>query len=756
MRKMLCLAVAGLCLAAAAPRPASAITDDDVLRAIERAKEWLVNEDKNGTWPQEEGAYPGGRSAMALYTLAYAGEHPNRPVISVALDAAIARPSDKTYVRAMRTLALAIIQNKLADPKRAVVRQALVADAQWLVNAQGSHGGWNYDTLRGGTARFDLSNTQLAILALWQASLAGVEIPEIVWQRTQKLYYQLQQSDGSWNYGDPGNRDLGGSSHGYGSMTAAGLASIYIIADMLDLASGCPCRDGKSGSTQAELNRRIDQALGWLSKNFRADGNPTRPGYHNYYWLYSAERVGIAAGYKYFGTHNWYREGAEFLIKEQMPNGSWHGNVVDTCFALLFLYKGRAPVLYQKLQVPGAEWNSHRRDISNLTGWIERQKEQQFHWQIVSLVASVEELHEAPILYLSLETAPQFSAEDKKKLRAFTDTGGTIVVEPSCGAPAVQEWFAAFAKEVWPEWPVAALGPDHGTFLDPYPLKPRPEIKGIHDGVRTFLFYALDDLSCPWQTKAVVVKEYLFKWGINLFTYATDHSPLRAKLAAEPKPQAERYAGPAKGGGKAALTLARLKTASDWTTGRNYKGLDRIAADLAKRATVGLKVEEDGTNADMLAGKDVAFLTGSVEVSFGPGQAQALKAWLGKDGFLWAEAAVGSPAFDQSFRKLAADLGWELKLMDKASPIMTGAFAKAVGFNLTADVQFRRVLKVLRGGRPWAEFWGIYQDKKLVGYYSPFDTVFACTAYDAFGCRGYQVEDALAVALNILLAATDK
>ena len=125
---------------------------------------------------------------------------------------------------------------------------------QQLINAQGDHGGWDYIPLNGGGGRYDLSNTQLAILALREAALVGIEIPEIVWQRTQKLYLDLQKDDGGWNYGsgDKVNTMFGFGTPGYGSMTAAGLATLFITADNLDLASGCPCRGGQSRHLQTD------------------------------------------------------------------------------------------------------------------------------------------------------------------------------------------------------------------------------------------------------------------------------------------------------------------------------------------------------------------------------------------------------------------------------------------------------------------------------------------------------------------------
>jgi len=219
-------------------------------------------------------------------------------------------------------------------------------------------------------------------------------------------------------------------------MTAAGLASLLIITDVLEPASGCPCRNGQSQGTASDAEKRIDLALDWLAKNFAADKHPFGPSDRWLYWLYCVERVGIAAGYKYFGMHNWYREGAEVVVKRQDKKGDW-GDIPNTCFGLLFLYKGRAPILFNKLKFEGI-WNAHRRDIYNLTTYIEHVKEQPFQWQVMELGAPLDELHESPVLYISAETTPRLLGEDRTKLRAFTDTGGTILFEASCGNPTVR------------------------------------------------------------------------------------------------------------------------------------------------------------------------------------------------------------------------------------------------------------------------------------------------------------------------------
>jgi len=760
MRRTVCLCLAAGLLVAVAAQPAGALTDREVVKAIEKGQNWLKGrQGGNGSWPEKKwyhatGDY--GHTEIALFTLVYTGVHPNRPVVEKGLRALLARNLDYTYAISMRCMAYAYIQRKLSDKRRDAVRKAMQLDALWLCQAQGSHGGWDYKSLGGSGGRYDLSNTQMAVLALREAVLAGCEIPDIVWQRTQGLYFRLQQRDGSWNYGEH-NPGRGKDKPGYGSMTAAGLASIFITMDNLNLASGCPCRGGRSKRAGSDFDRRVDAALAWLEKHFNPRKNPKDPGnqYH-YYWLYSVERVGIAAGYKYFGKHNWYVEGAEHLVKSQKGGGEW-GQLYETCFAVLFLYKGRGPILYNKLEFDGI-WNAHRRDIANVTAYIEKIKEQMFHWQIVSLRAPVVELHDAPVLFISAESIPEFSDEHKKKLRAFTDTGGTILFEASCGNQKVREWARDFFKEMWPEWPLKPLGPEHGSFQDPHALHQRPEIFGKHDGMRTFLFYAMDDISCPWQTKAFAGRDYLFKWAINLFTYATDHSPLRAKLAQRLPEEKKRYTEAVRAGKKKSVSLVRVKyDAPGWLTNRNYGCWGRIKDHVKQVAKVDLTVNEQGTLPADLGQADAIYLTGPADIPLAADQQQALKAYLDKGGFLWAEASGGNTAFIGAFRKLCLDMGLKFKRIPQTEAILNGRFkGDAKGYSLISGVEFKRSLRVSRLGQKHADLMGVYQGDKLVGVFSPFDILFSTTGYNAYRCRGYNPQDARALATNIILYLTTR
>jgi hypothetical protein len=232
----------------------------------------------------------------------------------------------------------------------------------WLVAAQGKAGGFGYTSP--GFYDSDLSCTQVALLALQSARRSGAEVPQSLWLKAMAHLLDAQESSGpacvrrdeSWKpevKGEPrtvGARDRARGwgykprTAGTGSMTAGGVSSLAICRSEL---SGSPGYDGK---LDARAEQGIWDGLAWLGSRFTVADNPgprdapAAVGGKQYYWLYGMERAGVLSGIPWAGEHDWYREGAAWLVDHQEPGGFWPGNGhAETCFALLFLQRATPP-----------------------------------------------------------------------------------------------------------------------------------------------------------------------------------------------------------------------------------------------------------------------------------------------------------------------------------------------------------------------------------------------------------------------------
>jgi len=788
-RRRLGAAWALMVVLAGAPALQGKVTDEQVETAINRGVEYLLSaQDDNGQWSvwwykDKSGKvvtpgsymgwnypYAGGGETCAMLSLAYASVPMSNPKMRKGFDALLEFKMTRTYNCAMRIITLSKLMPKLGREERERAWEVLKSDAAVLIKVQHKEGGWGYPhqekepdlpPLPITTGWWDFSNTQMAILGLGEAINAGLELAQEPLARAQDAYLKAQKPDGGWAYGPPVQNVRNNS---YGSMTAAGVASLFITRDYLYRGMGCPCKGDRSGTrVPPQVDKAIDAGLEWLGKNYKGNKHPVtvpddaQMDALTYYWLYSCERAGLASGIKYFGAHDWYAEGAEYFIKRQLPEGNW-GRIPDTCFAMCFLAKGRAPILFNKLQFKG-QWNLHPRDLVNLANYVGNVKEQPIRWQIINTAAPVEEWHDAPILYISAESALPFTAEEKKKLRQFTDTGGTIFFEASCGNKTAGDSWKALALEVWPEWEMKRLDKDHPLYTADMKLQAQnlPALYGMEDGMRTFALVALTDISCAWNTGAITKQGPVFQLGCNLYVYTTDHGALRARLAERKTFERDRYANAQiQAGSRTTLKVARVRHGGDWYVGKNYGAFGHLSDTLGERP--GLKfegVEAVDPSGLAAAGVQVAHLTGRQGLALGEAEASALKKYLEGGGFLLAEAAMGDARFDAEFRKLAESLGLALKACEATSPLIAGGLGSAAGYDVST-AKYRFALRAERVGKAMPELYELRLGEKVVGVYSPFDVTFSQTGAKAWGCRGYETEDALAILTNVMLLASGR
>jgi hypothetical protein len=744
-------------------------TDEQVDKAIQKGVDYLWTQqqpdgsflaDKTTGWETQAG----GCEALGMMALAVVGVPMTDARMKKGIDHLVTLPLVATYTRSCRIIALSRVLNHQGREPNPRIKEILAQDVKWLMSVQIDEktndkvaGMWHY----GPPSQPDFSNTQFALLALQEFEMAGGELPNTPFERSLRIYLERQKPDGGWNYGWlDGKYQDGRPAHfdteAYGSMTAAGTASMFIIRDKLFGGLGCPCRNGKSGRSPDKVDLSIDRALEWLGKNYQANRNP-RWTARVAYWNYSCERAALASGLKYFGEHDWYAEGADYILKTCKPSGSWDDKDIpeETCYNLMFLAKGRAPVLLNKLQFAGA-WGLHPRDAANLARYVGRAKEQPIAWQVITLDAPVADWHDAPILYISTEAPIKLTDEHKKKLREYTDTGGTILFEASCGNTAVASWWRRTSAEIWPEWELKALDKDHPLWTADLKLSGKlPSLFGASDGLRTFLIFTQQGLSCPWHTMGVTKDRTVFDLGCNLYAYTSDRGKLRSRLAANRLEDRQEFQeATLAAGSHNILRLRLLKHGGDWYITRHYKPLEALAGYLEQKAKVTLQVGEPITATEAaLKQTDVLWLTGRKGLVLSADETAALKAWLAGGGYLVAEACLGDEAFDGAFTEAAKSLGLEVRPLGKEDPLVTGGMAGCTGFKL-APVDFTSSLRTDRVGKFHADFCGLYLNAKLVGVYSRFDVSLAVSGIKAFGNRGYATMDGRAVAANMLLPAT--
>jgi len=322
------------------------VLDERADKAIKKGVEALRKLQKeDGTWTFNS-SYPVGVTGLTVYTLLKCDVKPDDKDLLRGVDVMMTKDPEGTYSAACVGMALATLLEKLRAQKKNIAalpklptRLQEIMDI--LIASQKNTGGWSYDIKTktgtgiqapapapGGEDRYDFSNTQFAVLSLRAGANQGARVPRTTWERALVLYEKHQnEKDGGWPYIGltPGQPGTAGSSL---AMSAAGAYGWMIIKTSLN---------ERLSPEDARDQKRVQDALGYLAKSWQVDATGLAD---VYYWLYSVERMAMAGRVDSIGGHDWYVEGATWLLARQKPDGEWVGNygsTVDTCLALLFL-----------------------------------------------------------------------------------------------------------------------------------------------------------------------------------------------------------------------------------------------------------------------------------------------------------------------------------------------------------------------------------------------------------------------------------
>lgn len=765
-----------LTIAASPLRAQPSIDADKVNQAIDSTIRYLLSsQNRDGGWPELR-SYPKGVSSLVTLSLLNAGLSPERPELQRAMRYITSEELHQVYTVSLQTMAMC-----QANPNAYAAK--IRRNAEWLCKAQLADGGWEYFSRNDGNKNFgassDPSNSQYALLALHEAQRAGTRFPKETWKKVfgnaDKYWRTIQNQDGSFPY--RGNETRG-------SMTCAGIASLVIVGAQLDELEASAdkgvvrCCGADRGNSQA-----IERGLDWMAKNFKVRRNPGSDNKYLMYYLYALERAGRLTGRRFIGDHDWYREGADFIINGLMPNrngaivgyGSGGNQFSDTAFGLLFLAKGKRQIVVNRLKYNSnqpEDWNHHSTAVQNLVAHTEQAWKRDLAWQNVDLdIASLEDLLQAPVLFISGSDLPRLRDSQKQLLKKYVEQNGFIFVEAcngdGCRGEKFEEYFAKLAVDIF-EAPLEKLSPDHPIWYAEARVKPEdlPDgawLYGVETCCRLGVVFSPYSLSCRWELNLPYGAKPDFtdtvqadldtatKIGINVLTYATGKE-LKEKLDTVTILEDVKNTAPTDRG-VFILPVLRHNAGFDDAT-RTVPNLIQWLDEtnpfrMSSEKRIISVLQED------LEKYPVVFIHGRGKIQFSEVQRKVLREFFDNGGFLFGDAICADEDFTTSFRReMQLILGDALEPLPDGHPMLTDEY---YGFDvrqvemIDVDKAGDNIVSAKRRISPRLEVGKT--DGRVSVVFSPLDMSCALESRHSLQCRGYTRDDAARLGMNIVLFA---
>lgn len=256
-------------------------------------------------------------------------------------------------------------------------RRELEAFGQFLHKNQRKDGAWTYLSMGSADAYAsgDMSMTQYGIMALWTLRQLDIDVSKESMDRAAQWLMLAQNPEtGAYAYQTTISADRKTISRSGErlSMTAAGMASVYVCRDLFGYNGNVVSKpdeekiheafqekgeEGEQGRfTVSEQRFDSVQKRGntWLDKNFYPVTSTTQ---YFYYYLYAFERYAAfreLAENEFHESPPWYDDTAKYLLENQQDGGYWTGSIsvqVDTAYAVLFLLRSTNKT-FEKIVLP--------------------------------------------------------------------------------------------------------------------------------------------------------------------------------------------------------------------------------------------------------------------------------------------------------------------------------------------------------------------------------------------------------------------
>ena len=478
-----------------------------------------------------------------------------------------------------------------------------------------------------------------------------------------------------------------------------------------------------------------------------------------------------------------------FVSSQDPLSGSFQSKgsedaIVATSFALLFLAKGRRPVVIAKSRHgPRNDWNQHGHDIPHLVEFIEKRWREDYpaglSWHVLDTQeATIQDLAQSPVLWIGGTAGLDLGKEPGLRLRQYIDQGGFIFAEATCSDGAsFDKSFRQLVSEIFPEpeHQLSLLPPEHPAWYAEKSVDPefqRP-LLGVDYGCRTCLIYApldksenesphLPSLSCLWELAGPSYDKFdetirkqidaSLAIGANVIAYATNRElKKKDELLAQAQPKDVQQDSI----GRGQLTIGKLRH------GGLCDAAPKALANILRAAAreLGILVDDTPIKLDLIDPAifkhHMLFMHGRQAFAFDDVQRKNLQEFLKRGGTLLADSVCASQPFTDAFRKefSAALPDHIIEAIPNDDPLFSASTYG--GFDL------RRVTlrSPTAGEGPLSskkravppQLEGIRIGDRWAVIFSPYDISCALEKQNSMECTGYDREDAEKIALNILL-----
>jgi hypothetical protein len=442
-----------------------------VLSAIQKGRAFLNSKLQNSS---------GGPKSLAAYALVKTGTPTTDPAIQAALQHALTEieshygPGKPRYGHEFAyTVPCHMFLLEAVDAAK--FKPQLESAAAYLVEHQQENGSWFYTEVPVREA-CDTSQAQFALLGLWAAYRAGVDVPLETWQKAGQWFLKSQREDGGFLYQPFAATDQKNQKVTL-SITLTGAGSLMLLRQVFypgtklgdDLSKPAQPkkkygvlehledeqerqrRKGEFNISAAALDKGVSRALKVIDQNFRATSH------FQMYLFYAMERLAALLDSETIGQHDWYGYASDELLRLQTADGSWSdtaGPVPATSFAIMCLNRTTAKILGKSppaKRVGGGLLAGARglpTDLSQLQGKDGRAAERKSKGDVDDLLAELENVQNVSVADVQQAILENVNLDEPEQLVGEIDRLRRLAADPRAEVRRTALWAIGRSGEI--------------------------------------------------------------------------------------------------------------------------------------------------------------------------------------------------------------------------------------------------------------------------------------------------------------------